>query len=178
MSVNEADFPGALWDGLGPNRTSRMDDKRPDFEDWDQLVAEVMAMQDDSIIPLVAASGVTVLAGQAVAVNSSGEAILADCNGAGEIPHAIGLALNGAAPGETVYVKTHGVIELTIAQWDAAGTDASGIDPGVTHWLSGTAGMITPTKPTTMGDVYCRIGVGLTATKLFLKMDFDGVDPS
>lgn len=45
MSRNVAQFPAAVWDGTTPNRTSRFDDKSPDYEDFDQLVAEVIATQ-------------------------------------------------------------------------------------------------------------------------------------
>lgn len=45
MSKNVAQFPAAVWDGLAPNRTSRYDDRSPDSEDWDQMVAEVVAAQ-------------------------------------------------------------------------------------------------------------------------------------
>jgi hypothetical protein len=41
-----ADFPGAVWDGLSDNRNTRADDKSPDYRDWDQLIAEIRAVQD------------------------------------------------------------------------------------------------------------------------------------
>lgn len=47
MSINEAQFPTTVWDGLSPNtqRVSRLDDTPPRFEDWDQIVAELLATQ-------------------------------------------------------------------------------------------------------------------------------------
>ena len=44
MSVNKPQFPN--WDGTAPNRPNRLVDKAPDFEDWDQVTAEVLAHQD------------------------------------------------------------------------------------------------------------------------------------
>lgn len=45
MSVNVAKYPN--WDGLTPTRGSRNDDRSPDYEDWDQIVAEVLAIQTE-----------------------------------------------------------------------------------------------------------------------------------
>lgn len=44
MSINEALFPN--WEGLTPTRQLRTDDKAPDFEDWDQITAEVLEHQN------------------------------------------------------------------------------------------------------------------------------------
>lgn len=51
MSINVAQFPGQLWDGLSPNtqRVSREDNQAPRFEDWDQIVAELRATQQFAI---------------------------------------------------------------------------------------------------------------------------------
>jgi hypothetical protein len=45
MSFNTANFPTEIWDGSTPNRTSRMQDSAPDYEDYDQVVAELIATQ-------------------------------------------------------------------------------------------------------------------------------------
>lgn len=44
-------FPTTVWDGLSDNplRISRINNQEPDYRDWDQLVAEVIAMQTRSI---------------------------------------------------------------------------------------------------------------------------------
>lgn len=41
-----AQFPGQVWDGDSSSR-SPLDDKAPDFQDWDQIVAEVQAAQNE-----------------------------------------------------------------------------------------------------------------------------------
>lgn len=48
MSVNSANFPDGTWDGLSPNddRASRLVDHTPEYEDWDQIVAEVISTQE------------------------------------------------------------------------------------------------------------------------------------
>jgi hypothetical protein len=38
-------YPDTLWDGTSASRGSVFDDKAPDFQDWDRIVAEVMSMQ-------------------------------------------------------------------------------------------------------------------------------------
>lgn len=43
MSVNTAKFPN--WDGSTPVRVSQLDDKTPLYEDWDQVVAEILQIQ-------------------------------------------------------------------------------------------------------------------------------------
>ena len=45
MSINQANFPGSVWDGTSVARDSREIDAAPVYEDWDQIVAEVIAMQ-------------------------------------------------------------------------------------------------------------------------------------
>lgn len=47
MGIATAQFPAAVWDGSSSSRDApvRNQDKAPDFEDWDQLTAEVQAVQ-------------------------------------------------------------------------------------------------------------------------------------
>lgn len=45
MSVNVSEFPIVVWAGITPNHPSREDDKDPNFNDYDQLVAELIAVQ-------------------------------------------------------------------------------------------------------------------------------------
>jgi len=174
VSINSADFPAALWDGLGPNRTSRLENKRPDFEDYDQLAAEVMALQSEFILPFTNSQGTTMIPGQSVYLHTDGTVKLADGDGSGT-RGAFGMVLVGAANGGTVYVKVAGVIELTLAQWDAVGTDSNGLDPGVKYLLSDTAGEITATPLATAADTLLTVGFALTATKMLLKYDDTGL---
>ncbi len=45
MSINEPQYPTSVWDGLSPKRNSRQSDRHPVYEDWDQVVAEVISTQ-------------------------------------------------------------------------------------------------------------------------------------
>lgn len=60
MSVNVANFPTSIWDGSSVNRDSRSIDAGPDYEDWDQIVAEVIAMQGGGTPVGTGGTGVTV----------------------------------------------------------------------------------------------------------------------
>lgn len=46
MSINQAQFPAAIWNGLAPGREDRLTDRGPQSEDFDQLAAEVIAVQE------------------------------------------------------------------------------------------------------------------------------------
>lgn len=60
MSYNESNFPSSVWDGSAPNRADRAVDAGPDYEDWDQIVSEVIAMQGGGTAVGTGGSGVEV----------------------------------------------------------------------------------------------------------------------
>ncbi len=47
MSIVDAKFPSHVWDGLSanPKRVTRLDNISPSCEDWDQIVAEMIAVE-------------------------------------------------------------------------------------------------------------------------------------
>lgn len=49
MGKATADFPGAVWDGSSITRADPVVniDKAPDFEDWDQMTAEMIAVETE-----------------------------------------------------------------------------------------------------------------------------------
>lgn len=65
MSQNASNYPTTVWDGLSVHRNSRNIDAGPDYEDWDQVTAEVLAVQDyarngqSSEVGAAAGTGVT-----------------------------------------------------------------------------------------------------------------------
>ena len=70
MSIAVSNYPAEVWDGTTPNRSSRDQDKRPDHRDWDQLAAEVIALQqgtpsDGSGAGAAAGTGVSAVTGAA-----------------------------------------------------------------------------------------------------------------
>lgn len=54
MSLVTPNWP-AKWDGSTPNRDSADQNKKPDYRDWDQMYAEVKAMQEG--LPIGGAGG-------------------------------------------------------------------------------------------------------------------------
>ena len=47
MGLKTAAYPTAPWDGLTSFRTSRRNNRAPDYEDWDEVVAEIIAIETD-----------------------------------------------------------------------------------------------------------------------------------
>jgi len=45
VSENKAVFPNGIWDGLSVDRSSILFDRSPSYEDWDQAVAEIIALE-------------------------------------------------------------------------------------------------------------------------------------
>lgn len=45
MSINNPQFPVKVWDGTTPTRNDRQINAAPSAEDWDQVTAEMIAMQ-------------------------------------------------------------------------------------------------------------------------------------
>ncbi len=47
MSINDANYPATIWDGDSPNtqRINRDTNQAPGYEDWDQIVSELIATQ-------------------------------------------------------------------------------------------------------------------------------------
>ncbi len=70
MGIVTASFPTAPWDGLTSFRPSRMTNRAPDDRDWDEMVAEVVAIET-AIYPSVA-DGVIWVAPHGVAATATG----------------------------------------------------------------------------------------------------------
>ncbi len=182
MSINDPQYPAKVYDGIGPNRSSRGENLEPDFEDWDQLVAEVKALQqqqlDDREFNAVNDEGGAVIAGNVVYMKTSGKIAKADADTAAaaalKIP--VGMLKAGVDDGKSVGVVFRGRLTLTLAEWDAVGTDALGLDPGAKYYMSGTAGTITTTAPNTTGDTLFVVGVAISATTMLVRLDDEGLD--
>ncbi len=48
MTTRNPVYPTTVWDGTSPSRSNRKDDREPDFQDWDAIVAEVIATQEQT----------------------------------------------------------------------------------------------------------------------------------
>ena len=101
----------------------------------------------------------TITAGQVVALDSSGGAILANAALGAHIP-AVGIAEIGAATGDRVTI---------IQQCDYCDGHTT-LSPGGVVYLGKTAGTVTTTKPAASTDVVQPMGVALTAKTFVLDM--------
>lgn len=182
MAIRDSQYPATVFDGIGPTRTLRSENRVPGTEDWDQLIAEVIAVQrqqlDDRELSAVNDQGGPVLAGHIVYMKNDGTIALADSDtavaAALKIP--VGMLKSGVADGISVKLVFMGRLTLTTAEWDAVGTDANGLDPGAKYFLSGTPGNITTVVPNTAGDTLFVIGVAISATTMLVRLDDQGLD--
>lgn len=148
-----ADYPTAVWDQFSTSRSDIMRNAAPDFNDWDALVAELVATQTelDTLKYLDH-------------LNASGGALV------------VGTPIKtGGADTEAVRLQTRGNLTLTLAEWDAVGLSSTGLVANTLYYLSGTVGEITATKPATTGDHVVSIGVALSTTTLRIDPHYHGV---
>ena len=109
-------------------------------------------------------AGATIAAGDVLALNATGQLVLADANGGTgatdvlRVP--VGVALNSAASGQPVgYARTGKLV--TIGGTIVAGTD---------YWLSGNPGKICPRADVVAGMTPVLVGLGKTTAILKLTM--------
>jgi hypothetical protein len=78
------------------------------------------------------------------------------------------------ANGTTGTVTIGGVITATTAQWDAVAGTTGGLAFGVPYFLDpATAGKLTSTAPTTVGQYVVEVGVGVSTTELNVRIQKD-----
>lgn len=140
------------------------------------LTATELLMQP-SVAPntLNLPNGGGVTLGMAVAANGTGQAIPAQANAAATA------AVLGVAgyidTNNNVIIFTDGMIlDLTVAQWDAVTGGGAGLVEGATYYLSAAAGgdLVEPTPTATAGDFAVLVGVGLSTTKLSIRLGAPG----
>jgi hypothetical protein len=179
MGVNVAQYPSNVWDGSSPSRDAPVADvdKHPDFEDWDQVVAEVEAIQsdvmnglEDIVVPNGAGAAITVGVPVYMLANAAG-ATSADANGTAPARNVCGLLKVGrAATGGNVTIRQRGRLTLTTAEWDAVTGQTGGLTPFVEYYLSGTVAKITPTVPATTGDNVVVVGIAESTTVMNIQI--------
>jgi hypothetical protein len=111
-------------------------------------------------------AGATILAGQAVYLDSSVQKyLLADNNVAlVEARRAVGIALNGASLNQPLTVQTSGPITI-------GGT----LVAGAAYYLSANPGGLCPTADVLSGSAVCLIGLASSTTVLNIAIQFPGV---
>lgn len=68
-------------------------------------------------------------------------------------------------------IHTSGVLTATTGQWDAVAGTTGGLTKGTRYFLSAsTAGQITATAPSTVGQYVVEIGIALSTTELLVDI--------
>lgn len=140
---------------------------------------EQLQSGDSIAVPTAGASTVSLQNGEAAAV-SFGMAVYAQAAGAfkkaiataAATARVIGLVFDTTiANGANGQVAVDGILTGTTTQWDAVAGTTGGLTAGTVYFLDPTtAGMITATPPTTVGQLLTRIGVALSSTTLMLDI--------
>ena len=108
----------------------------------------------------------TLLAGNVVFSSGADAVNKAQANAIGT-KDVLGLALTAIASAASGIVQTNGVVVLTTAQWDAIAGTTGGLTFNTRYFLSPTtAGLMTATVPTTVGQYVAEIGRALSTTEL------------
>ncbi len=166
MSIQKPNFPTEVWDGTSESRDNRLIDRSPDYFDWDQLVAELIATQQAIVgIPVSGqttyslASSQMTLPGQAVCFSGS-QLVLAKAD-ASETSYVAGVVFIG---GMIPFYITSG--KLLLPDWMNS-TGASTLTPGAIYYLHpNAAGRLITLPPTTEGQYLTKVGQAQSETVL------------
>lgn len=84
-----------------------------------------------------------------------------------ETSRIVGLLVDGVAGGGTVGVQMSGVLTASTLQWDGATGGSGGLTFDTIYYLSPTtAGLLTTTAPSTVGQTVVPVGLALSTTKM------------
>lgn len=184
MSINDPQYPTSVWDGLSPRRVKREDNASPEFEDWDQMTAELISSQKEvdankviqdaiSEVSLVTDFGTPPLPGTVVYVDSAGKIKLADANGTGTRAP-IGLLKVGGTDGDSLPIALPGTrLTLTTGEWDTIANETGGLTVGSKYFMDISPGVSNTTAPSTATDTVVAVGIALSTTTMLITMDFE-----
>jgi hypothetical protein len=112
----------------------------------------------------------TLIAGNAVYASAAATVDKARANATGT-SNVIGLATTGITSSATGVIQVNGVLTLTTTEWDAVAGTTGGLTYNTTYFLSaGTAGLLTSTAPSTVGQTVVEIGTALSTTDLAVSI--------
>ena len=81
------------------------------------------------------------------------------------------VSISAAATGD---ILTDGILTATTGQWDAVTGQSGGLTAGSRYYLDpNTAGLLSTTAPTTVGDYVVPVGVALSTISMKLDIDTD-----
>lgn len=182
MYNNTAGFPTAVWAGLSPVRLDPTVNRGPDTEDWEQIVAELIATQTEinriKYLSTTNKNASTMIPGCPVYALAAGTGVdRADANGTAPLSYPIGLNTASVAADGAALVQKVGWLTLTTAEWDAVASTSGGLVAGKEYYVSGTVGLITSTVPATTGDHIVSVGIALSTTVLDIKIQYRRISP-
>lgn len=107
-----------------------------------------------------------IVIGQAVYVDGAGTVDLAQADAA-STTDVLGLVFDTSiAAAASGGITTDGVLTATTGEWDVVTGQVGGLTTGVKYWLSETtAGRLTTTAPTAVGDFVAPCGQALSTTE-------------
>lgn len=176
MSEPLAQFPAAVWDASSAARSNdRTINREPEYEDWDQAVAEILAIESyllnksGGVLQFVNDNAGALAEGVTVYVKSNGHIDKANSVSAAAAT-LIGIvdSATGIGIGATGGVRIDGVKTFSsTANVDAAYGTTGGFTPGAQYYVSdATAGKGVGTAPSTSTHLVWQVGIALTATML------------
>jgi len=124
---------------------------------------DVISKTNDNASPIVI--------GNVVYSKSDGDVDLARANAQGTV-QVLGLvrdaSIASAAAGS---IQTDGILTATTGEWDAVTGQSGGLTAGSAYYLSSaTAGLLTPTAPTSAGTFVVRLGLSTSSTTLDISV--------
>jgi len=101
--------------------------------------------------------------------NDSVKKAKADAAGTKDV---IGIILDASiASGIAGYVQLDGILSATTGQWDAVAGTTGGLTKGTRYYLSAaTAGLLTATAPSAVGQYVVEVGIAISTTELVLNV--------
>lgn len=84
----------------------------------------------------------------------------------------IGLVKTTSIPnGASGEITLNGILTATTGQWDAVTGGSGGLVKDTIYYLdTTTAGMLTSTAPTTIGQLVVEVGIGLSTTEMLVRI--------
>lgn len=127
----------------------------------DATVAEVDVVQREN------ANVAAIVIGTPVYVSASGEVDKAQANALATV-EVLGLVRDASiAAAASGSIQTDGVLVATTGQWDVITGQTGGLTVGAVYYLDpATAGRLTATAPTAVGEFVARVGKAMSETEL------------
>lgn len=114
----------------------------------------------------------SIVIGAPVYVKSNGNVDLGRANASGTI-QLLGLVKDSSvASSASGIIQTDGIIAATTGEWDAVTGGSGGLTAGSRYFLdASTAGMLTTTAPTSVGQFVVAVGLAISTTEMDISIE-------